>query len=464
MKPGSIRLRLTAWYFVVLALGLSLFGVGAWFAMRESLYHAVDQSLSDRVRGVQRFMNAQISALSLIEIRDEFREHSVLGPGGDLFQVCDGEGQWLYRSTPLEDRQIGIRKPDQIGDAAIYEDSAIETTPVRFLSQRVVVNGKPYTVQVAAPVGEILLALRRFQWTLLLSIPLLLAIASGAGYWISRRALEPVDRITRAARSISIQNLSDRLETPSTGDELQRLSETLNEMLARLDGAVRRMMQFTADASHELRAPIALIRTTAEVSLRKERSAADYQEAMTQVLAESEKMSHLVESLLLLARADSGADGLRMEPIDMAASAREACDEGRTLAAAKQIRMDADIPAHPVTIQGDAQAIRRLFLILIDNAVKYTPAGGWVRVGVEPRDGVVVGTVSDSGIGIAEADLPHVFDRFWRADKVRSREMGGSGLGLSIAKWIAARHGGVIEVASAVGQGSVFRVLAPRIQ
>ena len=251
MKPGSIRLRLTAWYFAVLALGLSLFGVGAWFAMRESLYHAVDESLSDRVRGVQRFMNAQISALSLIEIRDEFREHSVLGPGGDLFQVCDGEGQWLYRSTPLEDRQIGIRKPDQIGDAAIYEDSAIETTPVRFLSQRVVVNGKPYTVQVAAPVGEILLALRRFQWTLLLSIPLLLAIASGAGYWISRRALEPVDRITRAARSISIQNLSDRLEEPSTGDELQRLSETLNEMLARLDGAVKIRARIRNAVAHD---------------------------------------------------------------------------------------------------------------------------------------------------------------------------------------------------------------------
>src|SRR2546428_3046330 len=160
MKRGSIRLRLTAWYFAVLALGLSLFGVGAWFAMRESLYHAVDESLSDRVRGVERFMNAQISALSLVEIRDEFREHSVLGPGGDLFQVCDRDGEWLYRSAPLEDHQAGIRRPDQLGDAPFYEDANIDATPLRFLSQKVIVNGYPYTVQVAAPLGEILLALR----------------------------------------------------------------------------------------------------------------------------------------------------------------------------------------------------------------------------------------------------------------------------------------------------------------
>src|SRR5262249_37582050 len=267
------------------------------------------------------------------------------------------------------------------------------------------------------PLGEILLALRRFQWTLLLSIPLLLAIASGAGFWVSRRALEPVDRITRAARSISIQNLSDRLEVPSTSDELARLSETLNEMLARLDSAVHRMMQFTADASHELRAPIALIRTTAELSLRKERSAADYHEAMSQVLAESERMSQLVESLLLLARADSGADGLRLEPIDMAESVRQACEEGRTLAATRQIRLESEIESGSALVLGDAQAIRRLFLILVDNAVKYTPRDGSVKVALQVRDGFAVGTVTDSGIGIAEADLPHIFDRFWRADK-----------------------------------------------
>src|SRR2546422_2203663 len=151
MKPGSIRLRLTAWYFAVLALGLSLFGVGAWFAMRESLYHAVDESLRDRVRGVQRFMNAQISALSLIEIRDEFREHSVLGPGGDLFQVCDQDGQWLYRSVPLENNNVKITAPGTL-TVPRFETLYVEGHALRVYSERIVVNGKPYTAQVAAPV------------------------------------------------------------------------------------------------------------------------------------------------------------------------------------------------------------------------------------------------------------------------------------------------------------------------
>ena len=463
MKRSSIGFRLTVWYFAVLGVGLSLFGVGAWLAMRASLHHAVDHTLKDRVQGVKHFMDEQIAALSILEIRDEFREHSVLGPGGDLFQVSDAEGNWLYRSVPLEDNRLSARSPNQLGSAQLYENIVMQGTPIRILSERVEVNGKPYTVQVAASMQEMGQALSRFRWLLLFSVPLLLCLATVGGYLMSRRALAPVDAVTDAARSISIQNLSERLEVPDTGDELERLSHTVNDMLARLEEAVQRMTQFTADASHELRAPTALIRTTAEIALRKERPAEDYKEALREVLTESERMSHLVDSLLMLARADSGAESLALTPVNVTENAAEACAEGRKLAMGKGVVFKAEIPSDGILVQGDAQSLRRLFLILVDNAVKYTAPGGEVVVTLRKDGEFALGVVRDTGIGIAEDDLPHVFTRFWRADKARSRENGGAGLGMSIAKWIADVHAGQLDIQSEPGSGTSIFIRLPLI-
>src|SRR5262249_34987753 len=242
-----------------------------------------------------------IAELSPVEIRDEFREHSVLGPGGDLFQVCNEQGEWLYRSVVLENSQVPIRLPNQLGDQPLYEILEVQGTPVRFATGRVIVNGQRYTVQVAATLKESYQALERFRLILWFSVPALLILAGLGGYWISRRALSPVDRITTAAESISIRNLSDRLDVPPTSDELQRLSETLNRMLTRLDASVQRMSQFTADASHELRAPVSLIRTTAELAVQGGRTNSEYHADMTQILAEAERTTRLIESLLILA-------------------------------------------------------------------------------------------------------------------------------------------------------------------
>ena len=461
MSFGSIRTRLTAWYLVMLALGLGLFGVGNWFAMRASAVHTIDEELKDRIRGVDKFMQVQISALSPVEIRDEFREHSVLGPGGDLFQVCNEKGEWLYRSAVLENSQVPIRLPDQIGDEPLYENLTVQSTPIRFASGRVVVNGHPYTVQVAAPLYEFYEALERFRFILWISAPLLLIAASFGGYLISRRALKPVDRIAATADSISITNLSARLEVPKTSDELQRLSETLNRMLARLDTSVQRMSQLTADASHELRAPISLIRTTAELAVHGSRTSSEYREDMVQILSEAERTSRLIDSLLLLARADAGQGGLQHELTDLSISVREAVEQGQSLAVGKRIELTAALSAGPTVVRGDGEALRRLFFILIDNAIKYTPEAGRVEVRLEASNGRATVTVTDSGIGIDASDHPHIFDRFWRADKVRSRGMGGAGLGLSIARWILDQHSGSVEVQSKPGQGSTFAVRIP---
>ena len=405
-------------------------------------------------------MNGQIASLSVPEIRDEFREHSVLGPGGDLFQVCDSQGEWLYRSVPLENENVPIELPDRLTQPRL-ENKQLQQHLLRFYSQRIVVDGQPYTVQVASLMDEGLEALERFKLMLLFAAPILLVAASAGGYWLSTRALAPVDKISRAAQRISIENLADRLDVPHTGDQLQRLSETLNATFARLEASVLRMKQFTADASHELRAPISLIRTTAEVAIQKDRTSPEYREALTEILDESERTSQVVDSLMLLARADSGKEMLACAPADACAVVRGAIEQGEKLARAQGIEFKASVPFDPVSIQGDSDALRRAVLILIDNAVKYTPTGGAVKVDLAQVGGFAIVSVTDTGIGIAKEDIAHVFDRFWRADKVRSRGQGGAGLGLSIATWIAEAHQGSLAVESAPDRGSVFTLRVP---
>ena len=461
MKNRSIGFRLAAWYFLIFACGAAAFSIVAWLAMRTSLYHAIDEALEDRVRGVQSFMDRQIASLSVPEIRDEFREHSVLGPGGDLFQVADGNGEWLYRSVPLENDNVPITRPADLNPAR-FETSEVEGHMLRFYSQRIVVRGNPYTVQVAAPMDESFEALQRFRTMLLFAAPLLLIAASVFGYWISSRALAPVDAISRAAQRISIENLADRLDVPNTGDQLARLSETLNAMLTRLEASVRRMAQFTADASHELRAPVSLIRTTAEVAaMKRDRPTAEYLDALDEILDEAERTSQVIDSLMLLARADSSTETLERVPIDAASVVQNAAEQGQRLARSRGVDFSLKLPPDRIRIRADPQALRRALLILMDNAAKYTPRGGSVEIELEARDGHAVASVLDSGIGIGAADLPHVFDRFWRADKARSREEGGAGLGLSIAKWIVEMHGGNISVQSEMGKGSVFEIRVP---
>jgi heavy metal sensor kinase len=458
----SIGFRLAAWYFLVFACGLALFSVAAWFAMRASLFNAIDDELQDRVRGVATFMDLQTAALSIPEIRDEFREHSVLGPGGDLFQVCDERGQWLYRSVPLENDDVPIQPPDKLPRPR-FETLRLEHHLLRFYSQRIVSAGKPYTVQVASLMNEGIEALERFRLLLFLVAPLLLIGASAGGYWLSARALAPVDEISQAAQRISVENLAHRLHVPQTGDQLQRLSETLNAMFSRLENSVLRIKQFTADASHELRTPISLIRATAEIAVDRSRPTGEYLEALQEILQEAERTSQTIDNLMLLARADSGKALLERSPLDARSVAREAIEQGRKLAHNKSVGFDASVSDDPIPILADSDALRRALLILIDNAVKYTPEGGHVSVDATLTDGFALISVRDTGIGIAAEDLTKIFDRFWRADKVRSREPGGAGLGLAIAEWIVQMHDGSIEVESELGKGSVFRLRIPSL-
>jgi heavy metal sensor kinase len=453
MKTRSIGARLTLWYAGAFAAGLIVLGAGMWLVVQQSLYHAIDESLSDRIAGIERFIEDHKTRLDQDEVREEFHAH------GDFFQVAAEGGGVIHRAESLD----GVTMPSTVGlnAAGRFDNVAASGSPLRFLSQTITIDGRPFTVQVAAPLRDLQQGLHGALWVLLPMFVLVLLLATAGGYFVSRRALSPVDRITQTARSISADNLSKRLEVPRTGDELERLSETLNEMIARLEAAFRKISRFTADASHELRTPLAVMRTTAEVALRAGDVEAESRSALEQILVEIERTSHLVENLLLIARADSGDARLNKHPVDIVAAVDEACSQASVLARVKGIRFETRLPAKSLFVTGDRDALRRLFLILLDNAVKYTPAGGEFEVSLAEGEGYVIGAVKDTGIGIAREDLPFIFDRFYRVDRARSREQGGAGLGLAIGRWITEAHGGSITVQSELNRGSLFKVQIP---
>jgi heavy metal sensor kinase len=302
--------------------------------------------------------------------------------------------------------------------------------------------------------------LAQLRLILLMILPVGLLAALGGGYLLAGRALAPVHLITSAARSISAKNLAERVAVTNRNDELGQLADTFNGMIARLEHAFDAMRQFTADASHELLTPLTAMRTEVEVSLRTERSSEQYRRVLASVLEEVERMTKLADDLLLLSREVAKVAGPKSERLRLDLLVQEVAGHMRALAEESGISMEVcNMP--PATVFGDADALRQVFFNLLDNAVKYTPQGGSVTICGNSGDGEVVIGVSDTGIGIPSASVARVFDRFYRVDKSRSRELGGTGLGLSITKALVERHRGRIELESAEGKGSTFRVYLP---
>lgn len=462
MRALPIGVRLTLWYFGIFALTFVAYGTAMLLAMRTSVDAVIDDELQARLQGVQRMLERFDPAVSLAMLQEELREHSGLRPGGDLLQVSGSDGAWLFQSRSI--REYGIEQAPTTTGGPRYETIERNGQALRILSAPVAVSGTVYTAQLAAPVAEAHAILARFRWMLIGSVPPVLLLACAAGYWMSRRALAPVDAITEAARSTTAQDLSQRLELPGAADELQRLTATFNEMLARLHASFAQITRFTADASHELRTPVALVRSTAELTLRHPREGQEYRDALTEILSEAERMSGLIGNLLTLARVDAGSETLSFETVDVGSLLRQASSRCEPLAHAKQIRVERMIGNESILVRGDPRALERLFVILIDNAVRYTPDGGRVRVEVKAAHDAAVVTVADTGIGIPPEEIPLIFERFYRVDPARSRDVGGAGLGLSIARWIAEAHRASIHVDSTPGQGSVFEVRIPRVE
>ena len=463
MRRLSIGVRLTLWYVAIFAVGELLLGVSMWLILRHNLYDFVDDGLESQVEDLKNFLGARQGDASVATFREQLAQFYGTQHAGDFLEVSAENGAVLYRSKFLDAHEAMLLPLDQVGRRPLFRTKHVDGRHFRFVFEQFGVDGHLYGVQMGASAEDEVETLELFRSYLLIFAPLLLLVATGVGYWMSRKALAPVDALVRTARDISGTSLNRRLQTLKTGDELQRLTDTLNEMLARIESAFQKITRFTADASHELRTPVSLIRTEAELALRRSRTEAEYQESLRQILEEAERTTELIEQLLEMARADSGRETLVMQPVNLPDLLRNLAGGWRQVAEARDKSFFIDISDFKVSVMGDQTLLRRLIDILLDNAFKYTPSPGSVHLGLTVREETATITVQDSGVGIAPEEQGRIFERFYRVDKARSREQGGVGLGLAIAQWIALQHRGTISVESRLGEGATFRVDLPLI-
>lgn len=462
MKRLSIGVRLTLWYVAIFAVGELILGASMWLILRHNLYDLVDDGLESQVEDLKNFLAAQPKDATLAKLREEMAETYSTEHAGDFLEVYAESGDLIYRSNSLQAHESILLPPDEV-KRPLFRPRKIRGKHFRFAFEKLNVSGHAYTVEMGVPAEDAVETLQLFRSYLLVFSPFLLLVSAAVGYWMSRKALAPVDALVRTARDISGTNLNRRLESLKTGDELQRLTDTLNEMLGRIESAFQKITRFTADASHELRTPVSLIRTEAELALRRSRTEAEYKESMLQILQEAERTTLLIEELLELARADSGRESLIMQPVDLPDVLRSVVSSWQQVAAARNLQFSTDISEPSASVMGDRTLLRRLADILLDNAFKYTPSPGSVRLALEVREETAVIAVQDSGIGIAQEEQEKIFERFYRVDKARTRGQGGVGLGLAIAEWIVLQHRGAISVESRPGEGATFRVKVPLV-
>jgi signal transduction histidine kinase len=441
----SISLRLTVWYSGVTFAALVLFGCGMWFVLQNTLTSGRSHTLVRRADRLGDLLSATRGLTA--EQRARKFEAFADATGGGLIEVFRAHGERALPS-PSADSQVFPWPRAAPMDHDRFTEVTFQGQPYRVLARPFACDLGQVVLWMAAPLENNRQVLRAFTAGLLWTVPALLVISALGGYSLSRRALRPVDQITAATRSISVSNLSARLPVTGTRDELQRLSETCNEMLARLESAVHEIERFTADASHELRNPVSFVMTTAELALRNRQADPESRRAFEEIVAECGKANRLLRDMLILARADTGHARLAFEPVDLAEMLRAFSQKATLLAEERghRLTIDFDGGGH-ATVLGDYASLHRLLWILVDNAAKYTPPQGTIglRLAADGKEAVV--TVEDNG-------------RFYRADKSRS-QVEGAGLGLSIARWIVNVHGGSISAESREREGTVFRIVFP---
>ena len=452
---SSISVRLTVWFGAMFLAGWLLFGAAMWFNLKRTLVNERYLTLSHRLDRLQTLLDKTANE-NRAERFDDFQEFA-RATGGGLAEIFRPDGSRAFPS-PTQAAQAFPWPAIQAGSAKQFV--FVKSRNFWALARRSSLNGQTVYLAAASPQAENQLILDRFWEGLIASAPILLLISSACGYWLSRRALRPVDKITAAARSISIRNLSERLPVAKTGDELERLAETCNAMLARLDAAVNQIKQFTADASHELRGPLSFVRTVAEVALRNPHIDAESRQSFQDIVEETAKATVLLEDMLTLARADAERGAKALTSLNLADVVEQACEMARPIADERGLSVSVSVGARLVNVLGDFTTLRRLVWILLDNALKYTPAPGRIDVALSATGKQATVQVRDTGAGISEADLPHIFDRFYRADRSRS-QIEGAGLGLAIAKWIAEMHHADLTVASELRKGTVFQLVLP---
>jgi heavy metal sensor kinase len=439
----SVRARLTLWYAGVLTLIVCIFSVGILLFVKARLYTGLDAQLGQELATIDRVYREEPGELN------DLASHW----GLTLFQV--DEGGKIRHQTEAWERE-GLARALQNGGSA---------SPLSWIAP----DGRRYRVQemsgssnrVAAAIDETSLryTLRTLALILAMGVPFAVGLAIAGGYFLAGRVLAPVGAMADKAREISAESLAERLPVDNAQDEFGRLATVFNDTLSRLQDAFERLRRFTADASHELRTPLTAMRSVGEVALQNPLDSSAYRDVIGSMLEEVDRLTRLVESLLTLTRADSGKVQLAPDTLDLGALARNVIDQLRVLADEKGQNLTIQAPTS-VQVVGDAALLRHALMNLVHNAIKYTPAHGTIGVALRAKSpGEAVIEVQDSGPGIPATHQNRIFDRFYRVDAGRSREEGGVGLGLAIARWAIEANGGRIELASDGRNGSLFRIL-----
>ena len=474
----SVRIRLTLWHTSVLALMLVAFSVGVYLLHARQLAARLDEGLQASLEGAAK-------SLTLEHAEGESASQSAQSVVSELYlphqalMIFDANGQLLAEKTLPGNVQVSLPPPLlPATDAVRFDNVSVQgTNPVgritklRVATQQVCIspNSLCQILVVAEPSDALIAELAMLRAIFLLAIPAVLLLAGLGGWFLARKTLAPVVNMAESARRISAAHLDERLPVANPRDELGRLTATFNEMLARLESSFTQQRQFMADASHELRTPLSVLRTAAAVTLeRPRREESEYREALTIMDEQVKRLSRIVEEMFTLARADAGGRQLRPTDFYLDELIAETARAAEVLASRRQLNIEWT-PAPETIYRGDEALLRQMLLNLLDNAIKHTPAGGRVCLQLERAGPNYFVTVTDTGAGIPIEAQPYIFERFYRADKARSRETngnaggngGGAGLGLSIARWIAEAHGGSLTLLHSDSHGSAFRISLP---
>jgi heavy metal sensor kinase len=462
MNAGSIRFRLTLWYAGVLAGILVLFSIATYLGMSHFLTRNLHESVVKDAQEVGSIVRENANDKDENAVGREVGEHFSPESTERAIRVVNAEGAIIYLSGP------GGIFPAWNNSGA--QDSAFDMTTrgadrqeYLIRTQAVVADsGKRYFVQVAASLSRNEEILEQLLGVLALALLLATAIAVTGGFLLIRSSLRPLDNMAVRAQKITSRSLHERMPVSDTGDELQQLSISLNRMIERLEEAFHHISRFSADASHELRTPLTIMRGELETAVQNPKIDAGIRETLGAVLEETVRLSKIVDQLLTVSRLDAGEAFLDLTRFDFSELVRTTVEYMRLLADEKKLSLKVEA-ASDVQVEGDQSRLQQVVVNLLDNAIKYTSEGGSITVGVRGEPDKAVLSITDSGIGISQDSQEHIFERFYRTDKARSRELGGIGLGLSIVKSIGAAHGGRVSVESVEGRGSTFRFEIPRL-
>ncbi|HEU5048465.1 MAG TPA: ATP-binding protein [Rickettsiales bacterium] len=461
MNIRSIYFRLILWYSGLVVLLALVFAGYLYRGLEVRLYAQMEHTLARRAHQIAYDilpLNANAPAMLAKQIEDVYSPEA----NNRFIRISEGGGNVVYRSGVPKD---GGFNPQMIPQSGAYTPPR-RMVPIADGSDMLVVavpsevQRRHLVVEMGFATNDVKATLDGLLAILLLGLPAVILIVSVGGYVLVRRTLRPVENMRAKAEKITFGNLSNRLPVAETGDELEHLAVTLNQMLGRLDDAYQQASRFSADASHELRTPLAIMRGELESIAQDEALSGTQCERIGSVLEEVERLSRIAENLLAISRLDAGEAKIAHERFDLAALVKGTVEQMALLAEEKRIRLTVKVEG-PAELYGDRAKIKQVVVNLLDNAIKYTQEDGSVMIHAYAQQGKAILEIIDNGIGIPAAELPHIFERFYRADKVRSRQMGGAGLGLSIVRAICQAHGGTVEMMSTEGKGSACRVELP---